>query len=312
MKTLISRFVNSLYITKSGTIVKQSRNKSKKIKDEIEYYKSIPKSFTSYFPKLISYSDNGYELEYFKWLDLGNLYVNFDVSREKSSIILYKLRDILDEFSNKKLDKINCDNIYLEKNFSRFWDFLDKKSSEYNDIFRTDFDIKVNGRTFQSINTVFSRCETKLKEISRSAIETFIHGDMCFSNILYDNIFNRILFIDPKGSFHKIGNTGDIRYDISKLSHSIFGLYDYIIYDRYEFKVGPTYNNFTLKFNKREHVSYFQDIFKEKILSCFNYEEIRLIEAWLFLSMLPLHEDSFERQLCFMLIGLGILDKLGI
>ena len=46
-----------------------------------------------------------------------------------------------------------------------------------------------------------------------------------------------IKIIDPRGHDHNGKNTiyGDLRYDLSKLTHSLIGPYDFIIAGRYEY-----------------------------------------------------------------------------
>ena len=41
-----------------------------------------------------------------------------------------------------------------------------------------------------------------------------------------------------------------------------------------------------------------------------NLDEIKMIEGLLFISMLPLHEDNFERQLAFFTIGIKRLNEI--
>ena len=65
---------------------------------------------------------------------------------------------------------------------------------------------------------------------------SFIHGDFCFSNILFKNIGEKtsVKLIDPRGSFGKFLNMGDMYYDLAKLRHSLNGAYEYIIYDKFK------------------------------------------------------------------------------
>ncbi len=58
-----------------------------------------------------------------------------------------------------------------------------------------------------------------------------MHGDFCFSNITYDFAIIRIKTIDPRGLTpnNELTIYGDTQYDIAKLSHSVLGLYDWII-----------------------------------------------------------------------------------
>ena len=75
---------------------------------------------------------------------------------------------------------------------------------------------KLSEKVFPKINKLFCKDDNCL-----------IHGDLCFSNILYDVPNNQYRIIDPRG---KWGDSvfGDIKYDLAKLRHSIVGGYDSI------------------------------------------------------------------------------------
>jgi hypothetical protein len=56
-----------------------------------------------------------------------------------------------------------------------------------------------------------------------------------------------------------------------------------------------------------------QEVYKyldELIQNQWNLNEIKLIEGLLFISMLPLHKDHFERQLAFYSIGIQRLNEV--
>jgi hypothetical protein len=50
--------------------------------------------------------------------------------------------------------------------------------------------------------------------------------------------------------------------------------------------------------------------FDNLIQNKWNLNEIKLIEGLLFISMLPLHKDHFERQLAFYSIGIQLLNEV--
>jgi len=52
------------------------------------------------------------------------------------------------------------------------------------------------------------------------------HGDLCFSNMLFDKNTELLMLIDPKGALNEAEIWTDPYYDIAKLSHSICGMYD--------------------------------------------------------------------------------------
>jgi hypothetical protein len=135
-----------------------------------------------------------------------------------------------------------------------------------------------------------------------------IHGDFCFSNILYDLNNQIIRLIDPRGSFGEPGIYGDPRYDMAKLRHSIAGMYDYIVSDLFE--INETETGFEGKiFNdsaQDELISEFDNLLTE-----FGYDpkEIAIIEGLLFISMLPLHQDKPQRQKMMYIKGLQLLNQ---
>ena len=64
-----------------------------------------------------------------------------------------------------------------------------------------------------------------------------VHGDLCLSNILYDLRSRICKLLDPRGSFGAAGIYGDPRYDVAKLYHSIYGLYDFITNDLFHVSI---------------------------------------------------------------------------
>ncbi len=66
---------------------------------------------------------------------------------------------------------------------------------------------------------------------------TLVHGDLCLSNILYDLRCRVCKFIDPRGSFGVPGIYGDPRYDVAKMYHSVYGLYDFITNDLFDVSI---------------------------------------------------------------------------
>ncbi|MBD6984623.1 capsular biosynthesis protein, partial [Vibrio parahaemolyticus] len=87
----------------------------------------------------------------------------------------------------------------------------------------------LNGDEPISISQILEYSEKYLPK-NRDVLNV-MHGDLCFSNILYDFRAKKIKVIDPRGITPEGVKTiyGDLKYDLAKLSHSILGLYDYII-----------------------------------------------------------------------------------
>nr|MBF4237690.1 capsular biosynthesis protein [Vibrio anguillarum] len=125
-----------------------------------------------------------------------------------------------------------------------------------------------------------------------------LHGDFCFSNILYDFRDNKIKTIDPRGMTPDGQKTlyGDIRYDLAKLSHSILGLYDWIIAGYYHVEIAD--NAIELKIAEQSQHKETQQGFIELIEQTFGLtaKNLYAMQIQLFLSMLPLHADDRHRQ----------------
>ena len=101
---------------------------------------------------------------------------------------------------------------------------------------------------------------------------------------------------------------GDSRYDVAKLRHSFCGNYDCILEGDFD----VTYEgNGTFRFSTHKARQKQRDESFDKLVSNFGYNlfEIRFIEALLFLSMLPLHRDSLEKQFSLFLTGLQKLNE---
>jgi thiamine kinase-like enzyme len=116
---------------------------------------------------------------------------------------------------------------------------------------------------------------------------SLMHGDFCFSNLLYDFQSNEITMIDPRGELF-----GDHYYEVAKIFHSVMFDYDFVDAELYVSK------NDTYKlYNKgKENI---KDLFIKRAYKYYTEDEIRyilLITASLFLSMIPLHSHNVNNQ----------------
>jgi hypothetical protein len=131
---------------------------------------------------------------------------------------------------------------------------------------------------------------------------TLIHGDFCFSNLLYDHRADLIRMIDPRGIDAKgrLCRFGDRRYDLGKLHHSVVGRYDQIIAGHYQLQSfgeldvtltlpGGGYADIEAEFRGRS----FAGVSVENSAAA-------AICVLLFLSMIPLHADHPGRQRAFL------------
>jgi hypothetical protein len=136
------------------------------------------------------------------------------------------------------------------------------------------------------------------------------HGDPCFSNVLYDQQRYLMKLIDPKGALAEEDLWTHPLYDLCKISHSALGDYDFINNGLYSIGFARD-NEFVLKTEASKHMASLKSLFRQRIeASGFSQRAMRLGEASLFLSMLPLHLDYPNKVLAFMLKANEILDEV--
>ena len=100
--------------------------------------------------------------------------------------------------------------------------------------------VTINGREVPNIPALWDRLETEVDRLAENVQGCVVHGDLCLSNILYDLRSRICKLLDPRGSFGAAGIYGDPRYDVAKLYHSIYGLYDFITNDLFHVSIDGT------------------------------------------------------------------------
>lgn len=130
-----------------------------------------------------------------------------------------------------------------------------------------------------------------------------MHGDFCFSNILFDFRTDRIRLIDPRGTSggDQPSVYGDARYDAAKLMHSIRGRYDLIIAGRCA-AARLAANDFSLQFAEDAGRSWLEREAAEMTMGGVRLDSTAVSATMLslFLSMPPLHADRPDRQTAFL------------
>jgi thiamine kinase-like enzyme len=128
----------------------------------------------------------------------------------------------------------------------------------------------------------------------------FSHGDMCFSNILPEG--EQLFLIDPKGADTFEKNFRPIHYELAKISQCLYGHYDLINHER--FTINETHQLliekiYPLPLSK----AYFEFLVNQMGT---NLALVRLIEASLFISLLPFHQESEKKLRGFLINSLSI------
>ncbi|RYY78949.1 MAG: hypothetical protein EOO69_08855 [Moraxellaceae bacterium] len=170
--------------------------------------------------------------------------------------------------------------------------------------------ICLNGQTLHGFATLQPWLMQQIKQLSTNVEIGFVHGDLCFSNILFEPGSGVLRLIDPRGDFMGSVNQGDPRYDLAKVLHSVHGRYDFIINDL--FRLEQDGLNFELSMPQSDYLESVQALLFDKIQAHTTYalDELILLESLLFLTMLPLHRDQPKRQIAFLLTGLKLLNAV--
>lgn len=309
-----SRVFNSISIDYMNGIFTKSSINTKKLHDEINYYLSLPESISSLFPSLLDYNKDYscYRLDYIPYLNLSEFFLNNIVLPEEGNKIIERLLFILDKFhAIEPPYPANQDTVYhfyVEKTLERI------KQLEKDDFFGKLFKepiLTINGRQYRNFPLLKNEFIDKLGKLSANHSKiTAIHGDFCFSNILYSSHNHLIKLIDPRGSFGESGIYGHSYYDFAKLLHCLHGRYDYLANDKF---ILNEINN-TIFYIDVPLYDCFNDMYEFYINLLIErnvlIEFVYLIEASLFLSMVSLHYENPYRQKVLYLAGLIILNNV--
>lgn len=317
-KITTERSFNSLHIS-DGSLVK-SGSPTKKIKAEYNWLKNIDDDLLVYVPKLTRDefnfdNKNSYRMEYLPLPPLNEVFVH------GSNTLRFwnKIFSLCDGFlracerTNARAEdvenaKVNSNLLIRSKSVDRLHEY--SLTARYSNFDSTNI---LNGKYLPSINIILDDCVNRL--LKEEVIYGVSHGDFCLSNILFDSRTQRIKVIDPRGLDYFGNETlyGDLRYDVAKLSHSIVGLYDYIMAGSYEleFYFSEDKVEFIFEIHQDEHRKKIQEIFMSRIfLDKISCSDVMPLTILLFLSMLPLHSDQPIRQMAFIANALRLYSDM--
>jgi len=248
--------------------------------------------------------------EYYGYPTLAELWVYGDLHADTWVSILKRVLRIHDEFRRYRLPARRHDaaSIYRAKTWERVERL--RASGAYWDGLLARATVTVNGRVLHGLAALRGALDAAITRLIDNAPDwTILHGDFCFSNILFDVNNQIIRLIDPRGSFGQPGIYGDPRYDMAKLRHSVCGLYDFITADLFDVSESApgVFETVLYADQTASHVgASFDGLLLE---SGYDTEAVQLIEALLFLSMPPLHADKFARQQIMLITA---LEKLNV
>lgn len=313
-----ARSFNSIQIDCDKGVLIKSSTKIQKLKDEFYWYKNIPQELQCYIPRVFDFNvidSTAYlKQELYGYPTLQELFLSEVMNIEDWISIIEKLFIIHKNFElfNISADYESIYWLYVTKTFDRINELINQNNDW--SILLNSQKIVINGKECLGFNSLIKLIEEKSLNLTNQKVFTIIHGDYCFSNILFDVSNYTFKLIDPRGRLNKDPTIyGDPRYDIAKLRHSIVGYYDFIVNDLFSCKEAinkdTVFFDYTIfvpqQYKKLKEVF---DFFTKKYN--FNIKEIKFIEAILFLSMIPLHSDNINRQKMFFIKAIKKLNNV--
>lgn len=242
--------------------------------------------------------------------DIAIRWIHGAINLEEFHDILKRLFHFVATRNTKKTSIAEYEAV--EKNL-----YINKVRERMQELKNNSYYVKFNhfissGTEFHNIDEIIEKYELLYEKVTNnvSKKQEFVvgHGDLCFSNILYNKETSILKLIDPKGAVKEEELWTNPYYDIAKLSHSICGRYDFFNSGLYDIKIEADMKlTLSLDFNNEEYVELFKEYLKKYD---FDYTLVRIYEASLFLSMLPLHMDNPQKVFGFLLNAINILEEV--
>ncbi len=314
--TITSRFFNSIITDeRNNSITKKSSNKQK-IDNEISFYKNIPNKIKRYFPEILRIEQNAsyssYEMEFISKPTLSEIYLFNELGHNSIFRIFISIEKVLNAFYENKHFVEDCPTwIYSAKTNSRIENLskiINQNETDDISILKSIYNnsFKINNINFPSLERTFFNLKEQIKKFDNISSLFIGHGDLCFNNILVDPLYGDIKLIDPKAEqyFDKnIYGLVDKFYDLSKLNHSIEGIYDSVVNNLYRLEILDIKNISFEVYKPKEYDiynMYFTEIISYKRIK---KDDLRLLTANLFFSMLPLHIENVKKVIALAFIG---------
>ncbi|MBR5377442.1 MAG: hypothetical protein IK139_09205 [Lachnospiraceae bacterium] len=306
-----TRFFNS--VSGDGYVVKKTSKDKEKIKKEYDFYHLLPDDMKPWFVMPYDYTETrdgaSYSMKRYHMADLALRFVHgaidireFDKLME---IIFYFLSHRAKKEISKEEYRQTADGLYLTKVIDRI--ALLKKHKDYeklNLISKTD--------EGEYIDVLLKRYEKLYADLMNSTgfepVSVIGHGDLCFSNMLFEKNAELLMLIDPKGASREEDMWTDPYYDLAKLSHSVCGLYDLFNYGLYRFDINEDLTSgLEIDFDGSGYEKHFAAALQK---NGYDLKTVRIFEVSLFLSMLPLHMDYPKKVFAFMKNAERIMDEI--
>lgn len=283
-----------------GLTARKTSDDRGKIRAEAHWLNAIPASVQIHTARLLAHGVSEgrafYETEYEFLPVVSELFVHGQLGRHAWMRILAACEALLAACAADKGEgsaDAALRTLCLDKTAER----LERHARETG--FPIDRPLRFEGRATPSLMDIADRLGAML-DLQSGRRECVMHGDLCFSNLLYDSRVRRVRALDPRGLVgERPGIYGDLRYDLAKLAHSAVGRYDQIIAGRYAADERDL--DFSLTFEPIAAQPWIEAALGEMTIDGVGAlsPTVRAAMTGLFLSMPPLHADRPDRQRAF-------------
>jgi len=294
------------YLEPRHYFIRKRSSNEKKIAAEMKWFGDMPAAMRHYFPQIGETScEHGqvfYDVEYLHCLPLSDAFVYGRLSIKDWEIILHRCKEFVAdcvELTPQIEHEPLRGSMFLQKTEKRLLEFAEESGWDIK------AQVTINGVAYPSLGDL-ARIAQEILDGAEEPVASLVHGDLCFSNILYDMRAQRIKVIDPRGldSTGEMAALGDPRYDLAKLFHSIVGGYDFVVAGRLVGDRTGTSHELRIVGELPDRVGEVREVFLSLFRDVFDrYGGEAVIAAatiHLFLSMLPLHADDASRQYALM------------
>lgn len=311
-----SRSFNRIHVSLEDGVLRKSSKDEAKLNREADYIQMLPQSIGVYFPRILSRRASAanalsfVESEYYGYPSVAEYLLFWELSSDNWRRMFSRLKGVLQRFKTfpYSIGQSAYEDFYLLKTTQRIEQFLDSIDPALRRIL--DGAIVINGLECQPFTALKGLLKERLLQIYRDEDLCVMHGDYCFSNILYDVPSGIVRLIDPRGSFGDrcVGIYGDQKYDLAKLKHSAEYGYDFIVNGLYTLVRDGSSIKYSL--GLRECSPLVAGLARDLVRELgYKNEEIDLLASLLFLSMCPLHSEDSNRQLVMYVHGLALLNS---
>lgn len=303
-------------LTIANGIVRKTSENAEKIIAEYSWFKALPSDLKVYTPALLNDSSSAdsdiafYELEYLPLSPLNEILVHGRNPPFFWNRVFRQLERFLEQArvygtSEQAAQdaRLASDYVFRAKTTERLLQVRQTLA------LREDQPIFYGSTQLPPLEQIVENCLSIIER--QSPVAAIMHGDLCFSNILYNSRTAQLKLIDPRGTFARQHSIyGDQRYDVAKLGHSVIGLYDHIIAGRY--RIDSAEGAEVIRFGRDDRLKTIQyEFLGAQFIPGQPNASAHPAMVLLFISMIPLHADRPDRQKAMFLNAMRLYLEMG-